>query len=75
MLISEYQNKEVETLAETNDKIQFQAWFVKSRNLRLGPQERIYTSYIEALGELAWQIYQLQVCVEGFLDDMEGKDG
>lgn len=35
-------------------------------------QESLGKSFTEMMADLGWQIYQLQVCIDGLIEDQEG---
>lgn len=68
MLLHEYANQVPESIEEETARICFENWYINSRCL---PLEWNYKPFIDAITELAWQILQLQVCVEGILEDLD----
>lgn len=63
MLLHDYLSRTREAPEEREARLEFQEWFLRSSQ-----------PGIEMIADLAWQIFQLQVCFEGFLDDIEGEE-
>lgn len=71
MLMHEYLNRTFESPEEFNERNEFQGWYLRTRDLLAGPNPQGYDACVCALVDLAYQMFQLQICIEGLIEDQD----